>query len=92
MLGREYVIDHCVSRLNLEAEEKLYRMYITDALKAISENTSAFMKNGKSISVRYTDLLNRMKTKESDEDSEEKADEIISRIKKKLGSIGGSDG
>lgn len=91
MLGREYVIDHCVSRLNLEAEEQLYRTYITDSLKIIMENTARLVKEGKVIPSRYVDILNSMKNPDPQNVVEEQksADMIISNIKNKLNALGG---
>ena len=40
------MIEHCVAAFNAEQEGKLYRIYITDALKAITENTARFVVQG----------------------------------------------
>lgn len=34
------MIDHCIAAYRQRTEDKSYRIYITDALKAISENTT----------------------------------------------------
>ena len=50
LYGRGYVIDHCIAALlrkqKKEAKETLFRMYVTDALKVIAENTSHFLIRG----------------------------------------------
>lgn len=64
------------------ALDKSYRIYVTDSLKMISENTSKYA-GGSSFSVRYWDLIkkpvNETRTSE----------EIINGIKGKLKKIGG---
>lgn len=78
-MGREYVIDHCVSRLNLEAEEELYKIYVTDSLRVLLRSKT-----------RYFDLLTSMRQKPTDVIAEkEDAEKIISKMKKTLGNLGG---
>ena len=33
------MIDHCVSALSISQQEKMYRIYVTDCLKYLTENT-----------------------------------------------------
>ena len=44
ILGRGYVIEHCISALNFdrerEKERKSFEIYVTDALMVIAENTT----------------------------------------------------
>lgn len=44
ILGREYVIEHCISALNYDMEQenvkKGYRAYVTDALYALVDNST----------------------------------------------------
>ena len=37
------MIDHCVAALLAQTEEKRYRTYITDALKALVENSTHYL-------------------------------------------------
>lgn len=49
LIGPDYLIAHCVEAFNAEQAEAQYRAYVTDALKAITENTSKYLlykKNG----------------------------------------------
>ena len=63
LYGRNYVIEHCVSEYLKRREEKLYRIYVTDALKAIAENTTHYLganeviDYGSSLSTRWIDVL-----------------------------------
>lgn len=66
------------ARLKTEQRDEAYRIYITDALKAISGSTSKFA-GGNYISERYYDLINP-KPKDT-----RTAEDIINSIKKGLG-------
>ena len=90
LLGRDYVIDHCISRLNLEAEKELYQMYVTESLKIIMENTALLTKSGKAISNRYVDILDNMRNPkpENDIDEQQRAEETILKIKNRLDMLG----
>lgn len=65
------------ARMQQSILDKTYRIYVTDSLKMISENTSKYA-GGSSFSVRYWDVIkkpvNETRTSE----------EIISGIKDKL--------
>ena len=90
VLGRGYVIEHCISSLKLYYEEKNFRIYVTDALMAIAENTTHLIGQGgvvdygKSISQRWIDIMNpqtQKKEPEDDRPSEEIAADIWKRIR-----------
>ena len=84
IFGKGYVIEHCIALFKKQQKEKLYQMYITDALKAICDNT-ARMYGGATLK-RYMDLLPdepRAKKEET-----RTAQEIISGIQNKLNQRG----
>jgi hypothetical protein len=64
------------------ALEKAYRIYTTDSLKMISENTSKYA-GGSSFSVRYWDMVKKPVPETRT------GEEIIDGIKGKLKMIGG---
>lgn len=64
-----------------DRERKLFNIYITDGLKAISEGISSIC-GGKCLSKRYYDLLMPPKPVKENED------QIIDRIKNKLKDLG----
>jgi hypothetical protein len=70
------------ARINDEVEQKAYRIYVSDALKYVTENTSR-SHGGTTLSRRYIDIID--KTPED----ERTADEIISSIRKKLKELEG---
>lgn len=78
-------MDHCIAFFRRKNERRLFEIYVTDALKAIAENTSK-MYGGSSMKMRYADLMMDTKT---EEESERTADDIINSIKNKINNLGG---
>lgn len=62
-------------------------MYVTDALKAIAENTSKFAKEGQVMTKRFADLISESEDVGDNSNNEEKARDIIIKMKSKLGSL-----
>lgn len=60
-----------------EAEEKTYRIYLSDGIKMISENTAKYA-GGTSFKKRYFDLIR------AEQEETRNSDEIIDSIRKKL--------
>lgn len=69
---------YCLAKYEEISLDKAYRVYITDALKNIEENTGRAVKEGKAHQKRYIDLINPP-PKET-----RTAEEIIAHIKNKL--------
>ena len=68
--------------LKKKTEERAFKIYITDALKAIAENT-ARQAGGRTMTKRYVDIITPPKP-EDDEAPEEKSQKIVDRIRSKL--------
>lgn len=87
------MIDHCVAAFAAEQKERLYRIYVTDSLQSIVENTALrFPFNaepfiyGKEISARWLEMIEpkprkREKPKEDNRTCAEVASEIWSRMR-----------
>lgn len=75
------MIDHCISLFKKRQQELLYKVYITDALKAISENTSR-KDGGVCMQKRYADMINEFYEKAPAE--EKTAEGVIEKIRSKL--------
>lgn len=73
-------MDHCISLFTKKKEELLYKIYVTDALKAISENTSR--KGGVCMQKRFADMVNTHHEKAPAE--EKTAEGVIENIRSKL--------
>ena len=69
------------ARFIKESQAKTYRIYVTDSLKAIAENTARHY-GGTVMNMRYADITSKPKPTES-------SDEVISRIRSKIQEIGG---
>ena len=77
------MVEHCISALLQKREQKAYRVYVTDALKVIAENTSRF-NGGATMNGRWFDLVDVSKPKAKEQSQEE----IINRLRHKLISLG----
>lgn len=81
-MGAKALLSALPILLKKQMQEKAYRIYVTDALKAITENTAKYA-GGNYIKARYLDL--------EDQRPEETRTpgEIIWKIKDKIARIGG---
>ena len=76
LIGKGYVIDHCISLFNKQAREEAFRSYIADTLKTINDNfTKRF--GGASYKLRYIELVTA--EKEPEKSGDEIARDIIKR-------------
>ena len=75
-----------MDQLKRESEEKALRVYVTDALKAIVENTGKSVKEGVVMRKRFADIINNVPDdEETEEQANKRAKKIIDNIKIKLG-------
>lgn len=83
MLGKHYITEHCITYCKEKAESDVFRFYITDALRAITNNTSHLHEGGMEIPSRYSDLVAAV-----DDANEEKpqvtGEQVINHYKEKL--------
>lgn len=77
LLGKGYIIDHCLCNLRKISDENIFRIYVTDALKAIANNTSKSAQEDSYLNLRYIEIIDN-KTK--NEKSKETAEQIKMRI------------
>ena len=78
LVGRSYVIEHCTAEINRSHHEKSYRIYVTDTLKAIAENTAKIIKGGGAVMTkRWIDVIEPPKPIKEDNRS---CEEIVSGI------------
>lgn len=95
LLGRGYVIDYCIAFFRRKNERLLYEVYITDALKAIADNTAKLpAEGGKTMQKRYAEIVqeNNISPAEAQENAKKDkrtADEIIRSMKNKINKLGG---
>lgn len=56
LIGKGYVIEHCVSLFNRRQKEQIYRNYVTDTLKMINDNLTK-ISGGQYMKTRYAELV-----------------------------------
>ena len=81
MLGKGYVIDHCVALFTKRKKQFLYETYVTDALKVIANNSAR--QGGTAITKRFADIIDDIfGTAPAKE--EKTAEDVIGNIRSKL--------
>lgn len=90
-MGRGYVIEHCMSALREQADERLYRTYITDALKLIAENSQkaavpgvGVIDVGSVLTKRWAELIDAQKEEKKKPEDNRPAAEIAHDIWKRI--------
>ena len=76
-------MEHCVASFRKKQEERAYKIYVTDVLKVICENTANAVSKGNYLTARFYDILEDIVP--GKKKKEESADEIKARIKNKIG-------
>jgi len=69
------------ARLRQEDRANAYRIYVTDALKVLTENSAGMVSHGKAMSMRFIDIFNPPE--------ERTGEDIIEMMKNKLRKAGG---
>lgn len=78
------MIDHCMSAFAEYSKDLAFRIYITDGLKVISENTAHFA-GGSSLQLRWFDLINPEPEEEKEEVQDLRScDDIVNSIWRKI--------
>ena len=67
-----------MSRIQIERRDEVYRIYISDSMKAIMESI------GVSVHDRYVDLADVKNIARNISEPKESAEDIIARMKKKM--------
>lgn len=90
MMGRSYVIDHCVAAANYEEKQKLFKIYDSECLRMMSESLSAIsgMLSGGQVQIPYMSgsVLSLLEPdKQPEKKKELTAEEVIADIMADLG-------
>jgi hypothetical protein len=75
LLGRGYIVEHCIASYNRRTEERMYRIYMTDILNALNTNFAKYF-GGSMYKERYADWIDTA-PKEKEKSGDEIAAEII---------------
>ena len=73
LMGKGYVIEHCICEHNKRMKERDYQIYMTDLLKGLAEFV------GLQVNVRYADLF-KVQTEQEEKTGDEGALEVIKNI------------
>lgn len=86
VLGRGYVVDHCIASLNKQRKEQKFRVYLTDVVKMIAENT-AKMAQGTMPVRRYADIMmeDTYGYKKAEKKKPQTTKEVVNSIRAKWG-------
>ena len=78
LIGKGYIVDHCIALYNRRMEERSYRVYVTDLLMGIYNR---FTPSGtEPLTIRYADCLEYVKPKKKEKTGDEIAAEIIAKF------------
>lgn len=77
IVGIGYVIEHYIAYFQKEQREKVFKIYVSDALRILTENTAKQV-GGSYLTARYADLIGPKK------EETRTANEIIVDLKEKL--------
>ena len=77
-------MDYCIAFFRRKQKENAFRIYVTDALYAISANT-AKMFGGASMQMRYADMINN-KPQDTEQETKDAA-EVVNHIKDKINKL-----
>ena len=75
-----------------QAEDRLFRAYVTDGIKAIADNTAKLVKEGVSIKARYIEIIDNTMQAEQSEKPKETGEQIINRITSGLNALAKKEG
>lgn len=78
VLGKGYIVDHCIALYNSRMEERTYRIYVTDLLMGIFNRLTP--SGAEPLTTRYADCLEYAKPKKKEKTGDEIAAEIIAKF------------
>lgn len=75
------------SRIDKKLHDDIYRIYVTNALKILTTNTAKFA-GGTELTKTYREIISDENQVESEEQQEQKAQDIIKSMKSKIAKAG----
>ena len=80
VLGSGYVIEHCIAALDELGKKKTFETYVTDCLKALTENT-ANKEEKRYMTTRYADMVFTDKKPKKEHTAEEVKADILGKLR-----------
>lgn len=85
------MVEHVAASVKQERKEKLYKAYVTDALRILGENTAGLTK-GKYMALRWIDLDSDTPGATDNRSGDEIAEDVIRRAGLSLREVEAEDG
>lgn len=80
MFGEDYISQYVLSRYKAISEQKTLRIYITEALRIIGENTAKAV-GGRSLTKSYIDIIEPKKEEKPKETAEQAKKRLLDKFK-----------
>ena len=80
VLGSGYVIEHCIAALDELGKKRTFETYVTDCLKALTENT-ANSENRKYMTTRYAEMVYKDRKPQKEHTAEEVKTNILGKLR-----------
>lgn len=84
LFGEDYISQHIISEYNKQNELRILKIYLTDSLKIITENTALIANGGNTFSKRYIDIVEPDNDVIECENPEETAEQVISEFRQTM--------
>lgn len=72
------MIDHCIKLYTIAQRQEIYKIYVSDALRIITENTAKFVGGGY-IKKRYIEIVEPKNNKQDNRSAQEIIDDVVSK-------------
>lgn len=92
LFGIDFIIDHVLSEIRRQNEEKSYKIYVTDALRAIANNSAQAaveQRSYASLTKRWADIIEPQEEPQDIEEDARSCEEIAADIWKRIRKKGG---
>lgn len=81
MFGEDYISQYVLSQYKAISEQKTLKIYITEALKIIGENTAKAV-GGRSLTKSYIDIIEPKKDEKPKETAEQEKKRLLDKFKR----------
>lgn len=81
MFGEDYISQYILSQYKAISEQKTLKIYITEALKIIGENTAKAV-GGRSLTKSYIDIIEPKKDEKPKETAEQAKNRLLNKFKR----------
>lgn len=81
MFGEDYISQYVLSQYKAISEQKTLKIYITEALKIIGENTAKAV-GGRSLTKSYIDIIEPKKDEKPKETAEQAKNRLLDKFKR----------